>query len=80
MPRLITFTLTSFASPQPVVLKFGINHITELVENRTAKLVRACARLHPQRLLHSIVARPLSPARVTHILHPCLPHITPPAR
>jgi low temperature requirement protein LtrA len=32
--------LTCCFALQPLVLKFGINHITDLVENRTAKLVR----------------------------------------
>ena len=36
--RILTPPLT-----QPIVLKFGINHITDLVENRTAKLVRSVA-------------------------------------
>jgi hypothetical protein len=40
---MVQCQLTPSFSLQPLVLKFGINHITDLVENRTAKLVR-CSR------------------------------------
>ncbi len=52
--------------PQPVVLKFGINHITELVENRTAKLVRACCSA-----TKLIIAATATPQRAAMLLSSC---------
>ena len=36
------------AGPKPVVLKFGLNHVTELVENEKAKLL-LLTTLNPSR-------------------------------